>query len=181
MSFIRSMPPQWTGAALLAVLTSAASSCARHDELNHSGTASAQNAPLDAPEAERHLLLTLKLTQAGLTVVDFREVAQRLPRARGHEDLPWRLQIDDASGHALSVAPIPQPPRLRGEVAGPDGELQPFQPSGGEQSFAVRLPVLPAAAHVRLLAPAPGASIESWVERAHAALPNPIHPNPIQP
>jgi len=127
--------------------------CARPDErpLADSEPLSAVGGGVGSGDA--HLLITLELAGAALRVVDARRVPGRMQRLRG--EAPggdWEVEArsnDGALLHAVRVAP---PDALRGEFAREGGELEGQHLQHVRSAFAVRLPVLPGAGELRVVA-----------------------------
>ena len=173
------MTPRLLPSHLLLLL--ALVSCVRHDEREERARLSQPRLePLVAPQAtgpnDRHLLLTLRLTEAELTVLDLREVALPLPLNRGRKEEPWRVQVEDRLGQLLYLAQLPAPAQLRGEFPRPDGTIEAVHPTSTEQFLSIRLPILPAAATVRLFGPPRDSTTLAPMERGKASLPTPVVP-----
>ena len=174
------MAPALLRLSALLGLTLLGASCARRDEPTRAALAQMVIEPEIAPGAvtssDRHLLLTVRSTEEGLEVLDFRQVASPLPLNRGRREQPWRVAVDDSSGKTIYLAQLAAPVLLRGELAGPGGVIEAVHPTVGEQFLAIRLPALAGAATVRLFGPVQGSSPAALAERGHASLPEPEKP-----
>jgi len=98
-----------------------------------------------------HVLLTLKLSPAGLSVVDAREVDTPLQRPRAPSPEAWRVAVQDANGKLLYLAQLKPPAGVRAEFAREDGSIEAAHVSPSSESvLTVRVPVLRGAATVRI-------------------------------
>lgn len=172
----------WMAAACLAM-----TGCARQETLERSTAmlSAPRSTPLLAAGAvdrtDRHLLVTLRLTDAALEVIDAREVAMPLPLDRAPGVEPWRVLVEDAAGAVLYVAQLPAAEVAGAEVASPDGTLQRVRTPPRDAVFALRTPLLRGAAALTLYAHSSSlrpehphraeASAEGMVELGKAALP----------
>ncbi|HZN91554.1 MAG TPA: hypothetical protein VFB81_02585 [Myxococcales bacterium] len=128
--------------------------CARPDErpLADSEPLSAVGSRVGS-SGDGHLLITLELSGAALRVVDARRVPGRMQRLRG--EAPggdWEVEARSNDGALLHVARVAPPDVLRGEFAREGGELEGHHLQHVRSAFAVRLPVLPGARELRVVA-----------------------------
>jgi hypothetical protein len=103
-----------------------------------------------APEAapDRHLLLLVERDRSGFRVEELHVVAAPFPATRAPRSLRWRADVTDASGRTLFSLPIPESGVRRGAFANADGTTESVHAKREVFTFALRLPLVPEAAHV---------------------------------
>lgn len=108
---------------------------------------------------DAHLLVSLELSGAALRVVDARRVPGALPVLRGEAPGRWVVEVRSSEGALLHAVRMAAPDELRGEFPLADGGMEVHHLRRDRAAFAVRLPILPGAAELRVVAPdaAPGA------------------------
>ncbi len=146
--------------ACAAALCLCAAACARPEAPTRplaaraAALSEARLSPMVAPDAverpDRHLLVTLRMTPAVLTVLDARQVGFGVPVDRAPEPEPWRVLVEDGQGRTLYLAQLRAPSPVRGEFARPDGTIEVAHGPRWPVTLAVRLPPLRGAATLRL-------------------------------
>jgi hypothetical protein len=103
-----------------------------------------------APEAapDRHLLLLVARDRSAFRVEETHVVAAPFPATRAPRSLRWRADVTDASGRTLFSIPIPESGIRRGVFANADGTTESVESRREAFTFALRLPLVPDAAHV---------------------------------
>ena len=126
--------------------------CAQSGLSDQAAGAPAERASAASEEhrAHEHLLITLELSPAKLTVLSARSVAEPLPERRGSRREPWRVDVEDAAGRVLFSAPVPAANVLRGELASERGAIHGVHLRSALASFAVRVPRRSGAARLRV-------------------------------
>lgn len=114
-----------------------------------------------------HLLLLVEVGAEGGRVLQARRVATALPRAAAPGRPGWRAEVVDPAGAVLHAVELTPPDAVHGEFPGPDGALERVEVRRDTSVVALRLPLLPTAASVRLSA-APAALPAGDARRARA-------------
>lgn len=144
----------------LAACVAPAPSGGSSDEVPPTSEAPPRESPPPEDPASRHELLTVELAPEGLRVLDRRTVEMPLPRLRGEPVGSWQVVVESAEGKTVFSTRIPPPNVLRGEFAGPDGEIEGVHLEREHAAFPLRTPVLPEDARLRLFAPVE--SLPQW-------------------
>ena len=119
--------------------------------------------------AGAHLLLLVEVDQSGGRVLEARRVAVALPRTPAPTRPGWRAEVVDGAGTVLHAAELAAPDGIHGEFPAPDGSLERVELRPERAVVLLRLPLLPAAASVRLSA-APAALPAGDARRQRAAV-----------
>ena len=104
--------------------------------------AAACSRSLDSPVAtpDKHLLVTLELSPAGLRILDQREVAAPLPTLRVPEPNAWHATFRDTHHDIIHEIDLPPADELRGEYEG-QHQIDPHHTRFATAVFSLRLPV----------------------------------------
>jgi len=156
----------WELGVVLASLALAACSGKTPPPASPPPTAAAAQATVAGEGA--HLLLLVEVGAEGGRVLQARRVATALPRAAAPGRPGWRAEVVDLAGAVLHAVDLAPPDAVHGEFPGPDGALERVEVRRDTSVVALRLPLLPTAASVRLSA-APSALPAGDARRARAA------------
>jgi hypothetical protein len=94
-------------------------------------------------------LLVVERGRSGFRIDQVHVVEGRLPTTRVPRSLRWRVEIADDAGRSLFTEPIPESGIRRGVFANADGTTDAVETRRETFSFALRLPLVRGAAHVR--------------------------------